>query len=52
MQGHFAFGGIGAWPGDKATGFFHVPGTSIVMPLTVINGGAPGPTLSARRGYS
>jgi uncharacterized protein len=45
MKGHFSFGGIGALPGEKATGFFHVPGTSIDMPLTVINGLATGPTL-------
>ena len=50
MQGHFAFGDIGAWPGDKTTGFFHVPGTSIAMPLTVINGVAPGPTLLVTAG--
>lgn len=50
MQGYFAFGGIGAWPGDKATGFFPVPGTSIAMPLTVINGVAPGPTLLVTAG--
>lgn len=50
MQGHFAFGGIGALPGAKATGFFHVPGTSIAMPLTVINGVALGPTLLVTAG--
>ena len=50
MQGHFAFGGIRALPGEKVTGFFHVPGTSIAMPVTVINGVAPGPTLLVTAG--
>src|ERR1700674_520087 len=50
MKGHFLFGGIGALPGEKATGFFHVPGTSVDMPLTVINGLATGPTLLVTAG--
>jgi hypothetical protein len=44
MQEHFAFGGIRALPGEKATRFFHIPWTSVSMPLTVINGVATGPT--------
>jgi hypothetical protein len=50
MQEHFAFGGIRALPGQKATGFFHIPGTSVSMPLTVINGVATGPTLLVTAG--
>ena len=50
MKEKFSFGGIGALPGAKATGFFHVPGTRVDMPLTVINGVATGPTLLVTAG--
>lgn len=50
MQEPFVFGGISALSGKKATGFFHIPGTSVSIPLTVINGVAPGPTLLVTAG--
>lgn len=38
-------GSVAAPRGTKATGFLEVPGTPIRMPLTLINGEAPGPVL-------
>ncbi len=43
-------GSAEAPPGGKATGHLDVPGTPIRMPLTVINGAAPGPRLSITAG--
>jgi predicted deacylase len=43
-------GSIQAAPGTKATGFLEVPGTSIQMPVTVVNGAGSGPLLSITAG--
>ncbi len=45
-----AIGSARAAPGTKATGFLDVPGTPIRMPLTIVNGSAPGPLLSITAG--
>ena len=49
-QDSLAVGSVRAAPGTKATGFLDVPGTPIRMPLTVVNGAAPGPLLSVTAG--
>lgn len=43
-------GSAEAAPGTKATGYLDVPGTPIRMPVTVVNGGTPGPRLSITAG--
>jgi predicted deacylase len=43
-------GPIRATPGTKVTGFLDVPGTPIRMPVTLVNGTAPGPLLSITAG--
>ncbi len=43
-------GSAAARPGGKATGYLDVPGTPIRMPVTVVNGAAPGPRLSITAG--
>lgn len=45
-----AVGPVRAGPGTKATGFLDVPGTPIRMPVTVVNGSAPGPRLGISAG--
>ncbi len=49
-QDTLVIGTVRAAPGTKATGFLDVPGTPIRMPLTVVNGAAPGPLLSITAG--
>jgi len=39
----YQVGGTTAKPGTKRAGFLEVPGTSVQMPMTVANGGEPGP---------
>lgn len=41
----FQVGTLVAAPGAKVTGFLDVPGTGVRMPLTVVNGAEPGPTV-------
>jgi len=41
----FQVGDITARPGTKVPGFLTVPGTSVQMPMTVVNGEKPGPRL-------
>jgi len=43
-------GSAQAAPGSKATGYLEVPGTPIRMPITVVNGAAPGPRVSITAG--
>lgn len=43
-------GSLRAAPGTKVTGFVPVPGTPIQMPVTVVNGRAPGPRLAVTAG--
>lgn len=38
-------GDVSAAQGTKASGFLHVPGTGVRMPLTIVNGAKPGETL-------
>lgn len=49
-QDALVVGSVAAPRGTKATGFLDVPGTPIRMPLTVVNGAAPGPVLSVTAG--
>ena len=39
----YQVGSTTAKPGTKGAGFLEVPGTSVQMPMTVANGGEPGP---------
>lgn len=39
----YQVGSMTAKPGTKGAGFLEVPGTSVQMPMTVVNGGEPGP---------
>ena len=41
----FQVGDTTARPGTKVTGFLTVPGTSVQMPMTVVNGKESGPSL-------
>lgn len=43
-------GPLRAAPGTKVTGLLAVPGTPIEMPVTVVNGAAPGPRLAITAG--
>ncbi len=43
-------GPLRAAPGTKVTGLLAVPGTPIEMPVTVVNGSAPGPRLAITAG--
>lgn len=43
-------GSVRAEPGAAARGFLDVPGTPIRMPVTVVNGAAPGPRLGITAG--
>ncbi len=49
-QDTLAAGSVRAATGTKATGFLDVPGTPIRMPVTVVNGSAPGPLLGITAG--
>lgn len=41
----YVVAGLVAMPGSKVTGFLEVPGTQIRMPMTVVSGTEPGPTV-------
>jgi predicted deacylase len=51
-MGHdvLAVGTLRAPPGAKVTGLLAVPGTPIEMPVTLVNGSAPGPRLAITAG--
>jgi predicted deacylase len=49
-QDALVVGSVRAAPGAKVTGFLDVPGTPIRMPVTLVNGTAPGPLLSITAG--
>ncbi|MDB4897327.1 MAG: hypothetical protein JWN15_3589 [Firmicutes bacterium] len=41
----YRVGNVAALPGTKAMGYLEVPGTLVRMPMTVVNGTEPGPTV-------
>ena len=45
MHDTLMIGSLAAERGQKQRGWLPVPGTSIQLPLTLIHGAAPGPTL-------
>lgn len=46
----YTVGTAGAAPGEKARGILAVPGTGLEMPLTLVNGVRPGPTVLVTAG--
>ena len=44
-RGDYVVGSLMAVPGAKVSGYLDVPGTMVRMPLTVVNGAEPGPTV-------